>query len=96
MKTDNSVCAVDPQVVHRDAVLLRSLQSSTTFTSPISDDNLIVSNGSASAGVPSTWSWAAPEPFLNNKVTDALLLFLGVSASPEALQTLPRHSSRTH
>ncbi|KAK9952854.1 hypothetical protein ABG768_016886 [Culter alburnus] len=53
-------------VVHRDAVLLRSLQSSTIFTSPISDDNLIVSNGSASAGV---WSWAAPESFLNNKLT---------------------------
>ncbi|XP_056099529.1 laminin subunit alpha-1 [Rhinichthys klamathensis goyatoka] len=56
-------------VVHRDAVLLRSPQSSSIFTSQISDENLIVSNGSVSAGVPSLWSWAAPEPFLNNKLT---------------------------
>lgn len=80
-----SLCVVDSQVVHRDAVLLQSLQSSTIFTSPISDDNLIVSNGSASAGVLSVWSWAAPEPFLNNKVTDTLLLSLCVSASHEAV-----------
>ncbi|KAG1934305.1 laminin subunit alpha-1 [Pimephales promelas] len=56
-------------VVHRDALLLRSPQSSSIFTSQISDENMIVSNGSVSAGVPSLWSWAAPEPFLNNKLT---------------------------
>ncbi|XP_016296227.1 laminin subunit alpha-1-like [Sinocyclocheilus anshuiensis] len=57
------------QVEHRDGVLLRPLQSSSIFTSPVSDDNLIVSNLSASAGVRSEWSWAAPESFLNNKLT---------------------------
>ncbi|XP_016098672.1 laminin subunit alpha-1 [Sinocyclocheilus grahami] len=56
-------------VEHRDGVLLRPLQSSSIFTSPVSDDNLIVSNLSASAGVRSEWSWAAPESFLNNKLT---------------------------
>ncbi|XP_016410247.1 laminin subunit alpha-1-like [Sinocyclocheilus rhinocerous] len=61
------VCVVGSQVEHRDGVLLRSLQSSSIFTSLVSDDNLIVSNVSASAGVLSVWSWAAPESFLNNK-----------------------------
>uniref|UniRef100_A0A9J7YT73 Laminin, alpha 1 n=1 Tax=Cyprinus carpio carpio TaxID=630221 RepID=A0A9J7YT73_CYPCA len=59
-------------VEHRDGVLLRSLQSSSVFTSPVSDDNLIISNLSASVGVRSVrsvWSWAAPESFLNNKIT---------------------------
>ncbi|XP_052398153.1 laminin subunit alpha-1 isoform X2 [Carassius gibelio] len=56
-------------VEHRDGVLLRSLQSSSVFTSTVSDNNLIVSNLSASAGVRSVWSWAAPESFLNNKLT---------------------------
>ncbi|XP_067290870.1 laminin subunit alpha-1 [Pseudorasbora parva] len=51
-------------VEHRDAVLQQSLQSSSIFTSSISDENLIVSNGSGA----SMWSWAAPEPFLNNKL----------------------------
>ncbi len=65
---DAAVCVVGSQVEHRDGVLLPSLQSSSIFTSLVSDDNLIVSNVSASAGVLSVWSWAAPESFLNNKV----------------------------
>ncbi|XP_051970169.1 laminin subunit alpha-1 [Xyrauchen texanus] len=56
-------------VMHRDAVLLRSVQSSTIFTSPISEENLIISNSTASIGAVSLWSWAAPESFLNNKLT---------------------------
>ncbi|XP_055037654.2 laminin subunit alpha-1 [Misgurnus anguillicaudatus] len=56
-------------VEQRDGLLLRSVQSSSVFTPPVSEDNLIEINTTAGAGVFSVWSWAAPEPFLNNQLT---------------------------
>ncbi|XP_073796608.1 laminin subunit alpha-1 isoform X1 [Danio rerio] len=56
-------------VVHRDGVLHRLHQTSISFWSPVSDENLIISNRSTDADPSSVWTWAAPEPFLNNKLT---------------------------
>lgn len=62
------------QVEHRDGLLLRSPQTPSVFSPPVSEDNLIVSNSTAPAGTLSVWSWAAPESFLNNKVTCSVKL----------------------
>ncbi|XP_043081584.1 laminin subunit alpha-1 [Puntigrus tetrazona] len=84
-------------VKHRDGLLLRSPHSSSVFTSLVSEDNLIVSNVSASSGVVSVWSWAAPESFLNNKLT-SYGSFLNYSAAYDTSeenvdQTLHAHFS---
>lgn len=84
-------------VEHRDGLLLRFLQTPSIFSPPISEDNLIVSNSTSTAGVLSVWSWAAPESFLNNKLT-SYGSFLNYSVAydvPEENEdkTLPAHFS---
>ncbi|XP_062847310.1 laminin subunit alpha-1 [Trichomycterus rosablanca] len=56
-------------IVHRDGWLRPSIHSSSIYTAPVSEDNLIIAdNATAPRGHHSVASWSAPEHFLGNQL----------------------------
>ncbi|KAF4087881.1 hypothetical protein AMELA_G00076420 [Ameiurus melas] len=85
-------------IVHRNGWLRPSTHSTSVYTAPIIEDNLIIANNNATVARSylSVSTWTAPEPFLGNKLTAYgnflnLSVAYDVSVDNNVDKTLPSH-----